>query len=163
MNTAQKDLYIEYLEKSGNESEARRYAGVRATAVRKALNDDPDFEEQVLECKSRIADMLEQEAFHRAVNGTVKNVYYKGEIVGEQTEYSDSLLMFLLKGNKPEKYGDKTTLMGSKSEPLTIEVIDVLGEKETLKAEAVRSVVGSMMENIQPTGFIDTNSGDDLV
>lgn len=55
-----------------------------------------------------VADDLEEEAIRRATKGVVKTVYNKnGEAVGEITEYSDQLLIFLLKGWKNEKYGNR--------------------------------------------------------
>ena len=50
---------------------------------------------------------LEAEARRRAVEGIEEPVFYKGEIVGHKMRYSDTLLMFLLKGNAPEKYKDR--------------------------------------------------------
>jgi len=41
----------------------------------------------------------------RAVKGTKKPVFRGGEVVGHTTEFSDSMLMQLLKARKPEKYG----------------------------------------------------------
>jgi len=53
------------------------------------------------------SDPLEIEAQRRAVTGTEKPVYRSGTLVGHTTEYSDSMLMFLLKAKYPEKY-DRT-------------------------------------------------------
>ena len=50
-------------------------------------------------------DPVEVEAIRRALMGTKKPVYRGGTLVGEVTEKSDSLLMFLLKSRQPEKYG----------------------------------------------------------
>ena len=36
----------------------------------------------------------------------LKPVYYRGEIVGTVKEYSDTLLMFLMKGWMPEEFRD---------------------------------------------------------
>ena len=47
---------------------------------------------------------MEQEAQRRAYHGTVRPVYYKGVRCGSVREYSDTLLMFLLKGRKPQVY-----------------------------------------------------------
>ncbi|HWQ42812.1 MAG TPA: helix-turn-helix domain-containing protein [Desulfosporosinus sp.] len=52
-------------------------------------------------------ERLEQEARRRAVEGTQKPVWYQGEQCGVTTEYSDTLLIFLLKGAKPEKYQER--------------------------------------------------------
>lgn len=53
------------------------------------------------------ADLLEEEAFHRAVEGRDVEIYYKGEKVGTKKIYSDRLLAFLLKGAFPDKYKDR--------------------------------------------------------
>jgi hypothetical protein len=55
-------------------------------------------------------DVLEGEARRRAVEGTDRPVFYKGKQVGAIREYSDKLLIFLLKANRPEKYRDNFDL-----------------------------------------------------
>lgn len=63
---------------------------------------------------------LEDEAVRRAHEGINKAVRYKGKIVGYETEFSDSLLIFTLKGGKPEKYKDRATFehTGKDGKPL---------------------------------------------
>ena len=56
------------------------------------------------------ADVMESEAFRRAVDGVEKPVHYKGERVDTVTEYSDTLLIFKLKGARPEKYKDNAAV-----------------------------------------------------
>lgn len=160
MDSYEKDAFIEHLALTGLEREARTHAGVSVAKYRKALDDDPDFAEQVQEAKERAVDLLEVEARRRAVDGVTRHVYYKGEVVGEQTEYSDSLLMFLLKANRPDKFGDKTTIKGSKAEPLKIEVVDVLGNTENYPASAVRAVVREVVEGNRN---FENGNGEDLV
>ena len=53
------------------------------------------------------ADMLEDEAVRRAKDGVERPVYQGGKLVGHVQEYSDTLLIFLLKGARPEKYRDR--------------------------------------------------------
>ena len=36
-------------------------------------------------------------------------VFYQGEVVGSVRKFSDTLLMFLLKGNRPDKYKDRVS------------------------------------------------------
>lgn len=50
---------------------------------------------------------LEDEAVRRAKDGTLKPVFYKGEKVGTIREYSDTLLIFLLKARDPGKYAER--------------------------------------------------------
>lgn len=68
---------------------------------------DPVFRGAMLEAKLRFAESLESEAHRRAVIGVKKDVYYKGDVVGEVTEYSDQLLTTLLKANMPDKYRER--------------------------------------------------------
>lgn len=49
----------------------------------------------------------EESADDRAINGTLEPMYsVKGEYLGDRRRYSDPLLMFMLKANNPNKYGD---------------------------------------------------------
>lgn len=52
--------------------------------------------------------VLEPEAVRRAVEGVQKPIYYKGKRVGRVREYSDTLLIFLLKAHDPERYKDRS-------------------------------------------------------
>ena len=52
-------------------------------------------------------ESLEREATRRAVEGVDEPVYQKGECVGYIRKYSDVLLIFMLKGAKPEKYRER--------------------------------------------------------
>lgn len=51
---------------------------------------------------------LEKEAKRRAVEGTQKPVFHQGEVCGWVNEYSDTLLMFLMKARDPQKFCDRT-------------------------------------------------------
>lgn len=55
--------------------------------------------------RKETAAILENEALRRALKGTEEHVFYKGEITGAKTKYSDALLIALLKAHCPEKYG----------------------------------------------------------
>jgi len=63
---------------------------------------------------------LEDEAVRRAHEGLRKAVRYKGKIVGWESEYSDSLMLALLKGFLPDKYREKWSgeLTGKDGKPL---------------------------------------------
>lgn len=70
--------------------------------------DDPDFAQDWADALDTAADVMEHEAFRRAVKGTIKPVYQNGKLVGSIKEYSDTLLIFLLKAARPEKYRERT-------------------------------------------------------
>lgn len=52
-------------------------------------------------------DALEDEARNRAVDGVEEPVFYQGKQCGTVLKYSDSLLMFLLKSRRPEKFSER--------------------------------------------------------
>jgi len=55
-------------------------------------------------------DELEEEARRRAFSGVDEPVFYQGEVCGEVRKYSDTLLIFLLKGRRPDKYRERVTI-----------------------------------------------------
>ena len=57
-------------------------------------------------------DTLEMEARRRASLGVEEPVYYQGQIVGYVRKYSDVLLMFLLKAQRPERFRDNHKIDG---------------------------------------------------
>ena len=69
---------------------------------------DPEFEKWFQDVYEVALQRMEDEAMRRAVDGIEKPIVYKGVICGTSLEYSDALLMFLLKGGRPEKYKDRT-------------------------------------------------------
>ena len=70
----------------------------------------PAYAEAFAEARAEACDALEAEARRRAVKGVRKPVYYKGKVVGFNRKYSDTLLMFLMKGAMPEKYRDNVKM-----------------------------------------------------
>lgn len=69
---------------------------------------NPDFAAAWEEALEHGAEAMEDEARRRGVDGTQKPVYQGGKLVGHVQEYSDTLLIFLLKGRKPEKYRENS-------------------------------------------------------
>lgn len=90
----------------GNVTQACKIANIGRTTHYEWMRDDPDYVKAFNDALEQAADRLEQEARRRAVEGTSKPVFYKGEECGYIQEYSDTLLIFLLKGARPEKYRD---------------------------------------------------------
>ena len=73
-------------------------------------------------------DIIEEEAFRRAVTGVEKPVYRGGEVVGHIADYSDAMLMFLLKSRRPERYGASSKAASSK----TSEGLNLKGVRDAL-------------------------------
>ena len=55
--------------------------------------------------QQRLAAELEEELWQRAVYGVKIPKFYRGEVIGYEIRYSDTLLMTLLEARDPEKFG----------------------------------------------------------
>ena len=99
-------------------SVAIRQAGLSSTSYYKYFKNDKEFQDQVDQAIEDGTDLLEEEAFRRAHDGVEKPVFQGGRMVGTVTEYSDGLLMFLLKGRRRRKFGDKQEVTGKDGKDL---------------------------------------------
>jgi hypothetical protein len=88
-------------------AEAARAVGYTDTAtLQRFRRNDEDFAEAWDLALESAAHVLEEEAIRRATEGVLEPVYYKGDVAGYKTNYSDTLLMFILRGLKPGVYRD---------------------------------------------------------
>ena len=93
----------------GNVTKACREMNISITEVNQRKRQDPVFRKQLEEARQEGIDMAEDEVVRRAVDGIEKPVgFYKGVSTETETVYSDSLLMFMLKAAKPEKYAERS-------------------------------------------------------
>lgn len=68
---------------------------------------DSDYRERFEEHRKRFIDVLEQEAYRRAVVGYDEEKRVMGVLVEATRKRSDQVLMMMLKANARDKYGDK--------------------------------------------------------
>jgi hypothetical protein len=85
-------------------TEAAKAIGVDRAAHYDWLRDVAGYKEAFEAAKEEAAQTLEDEAVRRAMKGTTEAIYYQGKAVGARRVYSDALMMFLLRGMRPEKY-----------------------------------------------------------
>lgn len=107
------DAFLTALRNSGIVRAACQAAGVARTTVYERRAEHPSFAEAWDEALSEAVELLEAAAWQRAAKGTTreKGVYYRGKPIATEkiTEYSDTLLIFLLKAHKPGMYRDHVT------------------------------------------------------
>lgn len=65
------------------------------------------FSERFEKARNESIEYIEAELYRRAVEGIEKPVYQGGKLVGHIQEYSDQLMMFLLRGLNPAKWREK--------------------------------------------------------
>lgn len=102
--TGWKLTFLRALGKLGVVSYACSVAKVGRRTVYRHYESDPVFAAGWEAALERATDKMEREAIRRATKGTSKPVFYKGDQCGSIQEYSDTLLIFMLKAWRPEKY-----------------------------------------------------------
>lgn len=146
-----------------------------ATPYTRQWKEDPEFQRGMEIAREMAAEVLEQEAFRRAVEGVKKYKFHQGNVVRhpeicecghhqnqhveEQTEegetiigncaspdcsigcrafigapyyeheYSDTLLIFQLKGAKPEKYRERIEHSGPDGGPIQIQAVQDMSDE----------------------------------
>lgn len=76
------------------------------------LRKDEEYQAAFAEAEVAATDALISEARRRAIQGVEEPILYKGEVVKTIKKYSDTLLIFLLKGALPEVYRERYELRG---------------------------------------------------
>ena len=112
-----KRLFLEHFAEYGNVTAAAKAIGIERNTVYQWQERDEQFVAAFREAEIKATEVLEVEARRRAVEGVESEtpIYFRGEPVGSivKTEYSDTLLIFLLKARRPEKYRDRIVAKNS--------------------------------------------------
>jgi hypothetical protein len=109
---AVKAAFLEALAETANVRRAAAQVGFSARIRSIHARRDPEFAARWDETmQTAVETVFEAEAIRRAVEGVEKGVYFQGQQVGVHREYSDTLLIFLLKGWRPERYKDRSEVM----------------------------------------------------
>lgn len=103
-------------------------AGCDRTSHYLWLKEHADYRAEFEAAREQVAGLLEDEAVRRAYHGTMKPVAVAGKVT-VVTEFSDQLLMFLLKCRNRPVFGERWTgeLTGKNGAPLLpLSVVDQL-------------------------------------
>jgi hypothetical protein len=93
---------------TGNIRLACMIAKVGRSSHYRWMDESPSYRDAFEVAREDSADLLEAEARRRAVEGVEKPTgWHQGKPGGYVREYSDLLLIFLLKGARPETYKDR--------------------------------------------------------
>lgn len=114
--------FLAMLSETGNISDACRKARIDRSAAYKRRAADQSFAEKWDDALDAAADVLEAEARRRAHDGVLEPVFYQGYEVGQVRRYSDTLLIFLLKGARPEKFRERYEVGGG-DKPIVVRVV----------------------------------------
>lgn len=81
----------------------------RSTVYEYAKNGTPEWKARYRVAEEEAADVLETEAYRRAVEGVEEDVFQMGGKVGVRRIYSDALLVRLLQARRPQKFRNNVT------------------------------------------------------
>lgn len=108
--------------KIGTLTHAAEKSGVSYSSHKQWYARFPDVYPHLIEIAEECAaDALEKAARQRASDGIDRPVFQGGRAVGKLREYSDSLLIFLLKGARPNRYRDNVSVTGAGGGPLRVD------------------------------------------
>jgi hypothetical protein len=96
---------------------AAKIAGTSRTRVYALRKCDEEFAAAWEDAEERAADVLEAEAWRRAVDGVPEPLFSVGKVVRDDDgqplairRYSDTLLVTLLKARRPERFKDRSVV-----------------------------------------------------
>jgi hypothetical protein len=124
---------------------------------------DDRYRELFKEARELLSDQMEAEAYRRAMKGIPVPVVSRGEIVGETTQYSDSLLMFLMRAARPEKYRDNVHIVTESAVDDEITRLRLENERrrQLLEAQGLLQTEEMAQLPITTTSIVEDNDMED--
>ena len=112
--------FLEHYERLCVIGKAAEAAGITRQTVYDWIRASEVFKTAYEGAKRGVVEKLEAEAIRRAYQGWEEPVFYKGQQQGLIRKYSDTLLIFLLKGAAPEKYRERLEHSGEGGGPVEV-------------------------------------------
>jgi hypothetical protein len=120
---SKKEAFLAAYSKMANITYAAKASNVFRASHYRWMQTDPDYKQKFYEAHEEACDLLEAEATRRAVQGIEEPIYYQGVECGKIKKYSDTLLIFLLKAARPEKFKDRHEVGGVGGGPILLKVV----------------------------------------
>ncbi|HET9026079.1 MAG TPA: hypothetical protein VFN07_00935 [Trueperaceae bacterium] len=119
--------FLDLLATNGNVTISAQELNLDRRKLYRLRDEQPEFAAAWDSAMAEAADHLEAEARRRAVEGWHEPVFYQGDEVGYVRRFSDTLLIFLMKGANPEKYRERssTELSGPGGAPLAQGLVQI--------------------------------------
>src|SRR6266851_3384758 len=127
-------------------------AGIDRTTHYVWMTNDQEYRKSFEEAREEACGLLEDEAVRRAYRGTMKPMSIGGKMI-MVTEFSDQLLMFLLKCRNPRVFGDK------RDDKLTIQgelsVAEVLRSRRQQRLAEEAAAASAITVQAEPVAQIE--------
>lgn len=115
-----KPAFIELIRKTANVSASARAVDITRKSAYDERNRHDSFRAEWDDAMEEALDALEEEAWRRARDGTVKPVVSAGKHVTDIVEYSDGLMTFILRGRRKAIFGDRQEITGGNGGPIEV-------------------------------------------
>lgn len=138
-------VFLKHLCKTGNVAASCRKAKINRTLVYDWRAQDSTFAKAWDEALVISVEMLEEEARRRAQDGVLEPVFYLGKRAGAVRKYSDTLLIFLLKAHKPDKYREnyRHEHVGDGGGAIKVEEVNGAGERILSRIDSIAAKLGA--------------------
>lgn len=126
MTDAQIRKFLEAVSRGWSISRACRSAGCGLGAPYDLRKRDPLFADSWRTAYEAGTDRFEDAAADRALNGTVKGIWYQGQLVGYEIRYDNRLLLDVLAARRPVKWRHFDVAAGESGDAPSVRGEDVL-------------------------------------
>jgi hypothetical protein len=113
--TGQRARFLKHLAKTANITASAMVACITRRTAYNWKHAEPDFEEAWLDALEQATDTLEAEARRRALEGTPRPLTCKDGLIYDKDgkpvmvlDFSDTLMVTLLKAHRPERFKDRS-------------------------------------------------------
>lgn len=146
--------YLAILRSTGSHTVAQRASGVLNRVVRYVEGASEMFQKIKEDALDENANVLEDEARRRAVEGVDEPVFYQGDVVGYTKKYSDDLLKMLLRANRREKYSierKQDALINIQNNTFNLDNVNIDGLRDRLKTKIEGRLVDAEVQRVTQT------------
>lgn len=102
-----REQFLKALGEGYTVSTAADLIGFTRTTLYNYKREDAEFSAVWDDAYKRGTEFMEDEARRRAIEGTTKPIFYQGVQCGQVQEYSDTLMLALLKARDPAKFRER--------------------------------------------------------
>lgn len=136
--------FLEALAYTHMVSEACKMVGISRQTVYVERQRNEEFAVAWADVEERSTEELEAEARRRAHDGVPKMIVSAGKRLGTEQQYSDTLLTFLLKARRPEKYRERVDVAHSGGVQSDVKVRVDLGALSEDELDALERISGKL-------------------
>lgn len=140
-----KEVFLDLLRTNANVSVSARSVGIAPSTVNAHRLRHPEFDAACNEALQEAVDYMEAEVIRRGFQGVRKKIYYQGEEVGEEIQYSDTLALRTLEALAPDKWASRSNVNVKKEVEITVsdtkkKLLNKLGinEEDIIEGEVIQ-------------------------